>query len=245
MRYGPMKRKLRRGQSAGRAAQVRRMRFARTRRMTGAVPPVHRFKEWCQLQDIVIGPSQSNAGVISFKLSDLTNSGSFTTLFDLYKITGVKLRIVPTWNTNQVNNPLYTGGTGDFTTQTALPMFYIAPNHDPAVPAPTSVADILNDDYCKILRPTRPFDLYLKNPKALMKSYNQDGSENGNIFLQLNSSSKALQPWLSTGGNLAKVDQSSYPHYGYRWYSDGNFSLEAPQTFHVFVKYYVSFKEQD
>lgn len=232
--------------------QVRRRQFKRKvnrmMRKKRSVPAVHRITEWAQLADISVPLAATSGagagGVMSFKLGDLSNSGHIAGLFDLYKITGVRLKIVPKWNTNQLSTGQMTSGNTDYTNGVStLPMFYIAPNHDPAVPAPVAVSDILNDDYCKILRPTRPFNVYIKNPKPLLNSYNQDGSANGNVFIQYNNSSKALQPWLTTGGNLQKVDQSAYPHYGFRWFVES--SVFPAGSFHVYAKYYVSLKEQD
>lgn len=209
------------------------------------MPAIHRFDEWVQLADITSPVSTSasgTGGVLSFKLTDLTNAAAFTGLFDLYKITGVQLKIVPMYNTNQINNGILTGGNTVLTNQSNLPMFYIAPNHDGAVPAPLSVADILNDDYCKVLRPTAPFKMYIKNPKAQLAVVDSSNVEIP-LWLQFNSSSKALQPWLTTGGNFQKIDQSAYPHFGFRYWVES--SGLAPSYFHVFARYYVSFKEQD
>lgn len=231
--------------SAGRNRRNRKRMARRRYRRINRVPAIHRFDEWVQLPDINV-PVASSApgvgGVLSFKLSDLTNGPSMTALFDLYKITGVQLKIVPTWNMSAINTGVINTGNSDFTNQATLPMFYIAPNHDGAVPPPNSIADILNDDYCKVLRPTSPFKMYIKNPKAQLGVVDKDNNLLP-LWLQFNSGSKALQPWLTTGGNFQKEDQSSYPHFGFRYWTEA--AGLAPTKYHVFAKYYVSFKEQD
>jgi len=154
-------------------------------------------------------------------------------MFDLYKITGVKIKVVPRYVNADVlqNNAIPSG---------ALPLLHIAPNRDPYVPAATSVADLLNDDGCKTLLLNRPYTFWLKNPKPDILT----GGENQlPIPIQFNSSSKALQPWLTTGGNGQLIDQSGVPHYGFRTIVDNQASV--PVEAQVFVTLYFCGKEQD
>lgn len=195
---------------------------------------VHWFKEVAQITSVDAPANGNNSGVMTFKLNDLTNQANFAALFDLYKITGVKVKIVPRFNVSDpttVQNANAQAGT--------LPMLYIAENRDPYVPAPANVGDILNDDGVKVIRLTRPINLYLKSPKALLSGGN--GLES--LPLQFGTG-RAFQPWLTTGGNQQTVSQIAVPHYGFRWLLNngvGNFTVVCD----VYATYYFAMKEQD
>lgn len=194
---------------------------------------VHRFKEMCGWSGnpMNAAANSSNSGLMAFKLNDLANIISFRGLFDLYKITGVKVKIIPRF-TNVDPLAASTGAAG-------LPMLYIAEQRNPYVPAPTAVSDILNDDGCKVIRLTRPVNLYIKNPKP--EIFDTSGNS---LPFQFNSSNKALQPWLTTGGNAQAVDQSTVNHFGYRWLLD-NTLCTGQCSLEVYTTYYFSMKEQD
>lgn len=207
-------------------------------RRPAALSGVHFFKETCSLPPLIGLPNGVGSGVLTFKFDDLTNNASFTNLFDLFKITGVKLKLIPQYN---VSDPSQLGGGAS---DTALPMLYIAENRDPWVPSPTSVGDILNDDGCKIIRGGRIANMYLRNPKPKVVQTNPDGSQQIEFPVQLNSSSKALQFWIPTGGNGQVKDGTNWAHYGYRWYID-NTQNKNTTFYNVYATYYFSMKEQD
>lgn len=229
-----------------RYAKKRRYAGAKRRMMRPRIGPsqsfnlprlgsVHRFKECVQISSISASGTSTGAGVMPFQINNLTNWPALQSLFDLYKLTGVKVKIIPRFN---VSSPDQVGISGSQGGQ--LPLLYIAPNHDPYIPAPGSVGDILNDDGVKVIRMTKPVMLYLKNPKPDIRT---PGS--GDVVpFQFNSSSKKFQPWLCTGGNTSSVDQSTVKHYGYRWYID---NTGGPQNvvFDCFATYYFTMKEQD
>lgn len=194
----------------------------------------HWFKETTQLPSISALANNNGAGVMTFKLNDLNNAPSFKLLFDLYKLTGVKIKIVPKVNVSDATTVANANGQAG-----TLPMLYIAENRDPYVPAPISIADILNDDGVKIIRMTKPINLYIRAPKP--RVFTSAGTDE--IPLQFNVGSK-WQPWLTTGGNGQVVDQSGTEHYGFRWYiSNGVGNFE--QVFDVYATYYFAMKEQD
>lgn len=192
---------------------------------------VHRFKETCQIGSISAAGSSDQGGRIMFQISDLNNWTSFKSLFDLYKITGVRVKLVPKWSMSSadVSNSLGTAGN--------LPMLYIAQNRDPYVPAPGNIGDILNDDGCKIIRVTKPITLYVPSPKPDITN------AGGNIPFQFGTGKK-WQPWLTTGGNSQTVNQENVSHYGLRWWlANGNGSHEVDLD--VYLTYYFTMKEQD
>lgn len=216
-------------------ARLRRYGFRRRLvRLRPALRVVHKFKETCLYSGTPISaPANSTTvGLMAFSLNMLANATSFKSLFDLYKITGVKVRIVPRWNTS---DPLASqnGIAG-------LPMLYIAENRDPYVGAPANVVDVLNDDGVKIIRLDKPVTMFLKNPKAEIF----DGSGNTLPF-QFNSSKSYLQPWLTTGGNAQAIDQSNLNHFGYRWVLDNSLNSATTTTLDTFITLYFSMKEQD
>lgn len=91
--------------------------------------------------NIINVPATTNSGgVMKFSVNQLTNWTSYQSLFDLYKINKVQIKILPLANSSEINQ------TGVGPGQSALPLLYIAPNRDYYVPAPSSVADIVNDD---------------------------------------------------------------------------------------------------
>lgn len=223
-------RRARRGRRSVMRKRVRGGKRLLVPRMFG----VHRFKETCQLAQLTAAASGTNSGTITFSLTDLFNIASFKNLFDLFKITGVKIKLVPQFNV----------ATAD-TSATPLPMIYVAENRSPFVPAPTSVGDILNDDGVKVIRGGRIVSMYLKNPKCLILDTSPDGTITTQASWQLNSSSNALQPWLPTGGNGQAKDATSWKHYGYRYLIDNTQNTHSPVSWNVFATYYFSMKEQD
>ena len=95
------------------------------RRIRKPISSVHRFKEMFKFADIGAGPGAFASGVLApAGISQLTNSASFINMFDLYKITGIKYKIVPRFNSSEV---------GAYST-TSLPQLYLATNRDPFCP---------------------------------------------------------------------------------------------------------------
>lgn len=215
----------------GRMSALRRVAVGRYRRFRRKVlgSAVHTFKEKVQLLSISIPAGTTVYGTQTFKLSDLLNSGSFTSLFDMYKLTGVKCMWNGLVNTSEASVGNAIGQAG------SLPMLYVAPNRDPYVPAPVSVADILNDDGCKIIRLTKPFSKYIDRPKPDLRD-----EANQRLPFQFNVRD---QPWLTTGGNNQLIDQSTVEHYGFRYAITNNSSLQM--VVQVYATYYFQMKEQD
>lgn len=232
MAYRPRRRGVKpRRKAARQYGMLRRMKYGRAGR-TGLAKSVHWFKEMAQTHSLT-GSTGNSTGQMTFALSDLQNIPSIQNLFDLYKITGVKVKIIPRFNVSDVNAPLNVSGQ-----MGTLPVLYIAPNRDPYVPAPTGIGDILNDDGCKVIRLTKPVNLFLKSPKALITLPGGTPS----LPLQFNVGSK-WQPWLTTGGGGQTIDQSAVSHFGYRWVINNPSSVEC--VLDVYTTYYFCCKEQD
>lgn len=219
---------------------ARRARGPAVRR---GAPSVHRFKEMCPLLPLT-APVLGGVGLTrSVKFNDLTNQASFKALFDLYKINGVKFTFIYKAN---ISDPTGGGAVG---ATNALPVLYIATNRDPFVPAPTSAADVMNDDTCKVYRlgGYNKIEWYVKTPKPDMTITvpGQGGGPNYTVPYNFQfGERKAFQPWLTTGGNAQTLDQSSVEHYGIRMWLD-NTNGSASQSVDVFATLYFSLKEQD
>lgn len=206
------------------------------RRVRKAAPSVHKFKE--MFKDTSVGATAGGfgSGILAVGgLSQLQNVGSFQTMFDLYKITGVKYTIIPRFNTASI---------GEASATSSLPMLYLATNRDPFTPAPVSIADILNDDTCKVFRLTRPISWYVKAPKPDMSvSFDIQGTQYvAPQNWQLGVATK-YQPWLTTGGNNQTLSQIGLKHYGVRWAID-NLDDEAI-SIDVYTTVYFQCKEQN
>lgn len=192
---------------------------------------VHRFKETCMLTDWSCAAGSTQFGIQTYKLNDLFSSTQFKGLFDLYKITGVKLTIIPRFNVASVEEA--TSGTGGSVGQ--LPMLYIAPNRSAWSTAPTSIQDILNDDGVKVMTLNKKVSFYLNSPAPRIV----DGAGTG-VPIQFNNNTR---PWLTTGGNGQDADQSGVGYYSHRW-AISNLGTSGVYA-DVYATYYMAFKEQD
>lgn len=199
----------------------------------GFAPSVHRICEKTEIQGFTAASQSNTAGILTFSLAQLLNLPSLKNLWDLYKITGVKITLMPQWNTSQIGQS--SGGVPGNTS--GLPILAIAPNRSPYSTTPTSLNDVMNDDYCRIIRLTRPVSMYLKYPKPVFLDKDQN-VQNSALF------NDNIQPWLSTGGNAQTIDQSNVAHYGFKYFLD-NANFAGNATVRVFVKLYVKLKEQD
>lgn len=223
------------GRRRARKYRSLRKRWARVgtkkyRMATAQSKATHWFKERCQLQSISAAPGANTSGLMTFKFTDLLNANNFVALFDLYKLKKVSLKIVPLINSSDASTGTNAAGQAG-----TLPMLYIAPNHDPYVPAPATIGDILNDDGCRIVRLDRPFSITISNPKP-------DIHDVAGNALPIMFNTK-MQPWLTTGGNSQSVDQSAVKHYGFR-YILTNMAV-ADLVVQVYATYYFCTKEQD
>lgn len=209
---------------------ARRKRFSKGFTRTGVLRTgVHRFKETCMLTAWSCAAASQSYGCQTYKLNDIFNSAQFKNLFDLYKITGVKLRIVPRFNQASVAESTVGPNLNE------LPMLYIAPNRSAWSTAPTSIPDILNDDGCKVIRLEKPVTFYLNSPSPRIV----DGAGTG-VPIQFNNS---IRPWLTTGGNAQDADQSGVGYYSHRW-AISNQNTNGVYV-DVYATYYMTFKEQD
>lgn len=216
-------------------------RYGRRRVIRRNVPNVHRFKEMYQLPSLAASPTSSTYGVITSNLNGLTNAASIKSMFDLYKITGIKYTFLYRANIADTQG----AGSG----ASGLPLLYLATNRDPFVPAPTGVPDILNDDTCKVYRlgtGNGKISWYVKAPKPDMSAEAiVPGGPNLVVTQNIQFGVGAKwQPWLTTGGNAQTLDQSGVNHFGVRYVFENLDAIQA-QNVQVFATLYFTCKEQD
>lgn len=221
-----------------RAKAQRRRRRAMVRRFRRKVygSSVYHFTEpynagtGTAIPQINVAGTSSSGGQMTFALNNLTNIASYKNLFDLYKINKVQVKIIPYANVNATNQ------TGIGPGQGSLPLLYIAPNKDYWMGSPSSSADVLNDDGCRVITVSKPVTFTLKYPRPNVV-------DNSGTTISYGILPNKVGQWLSTGGNAQKLDQSGVQYYGFRWWCDNfNSTSFIPQ---VIVKVFFSMKERD
>lgn len=221
------------GRLAFKRAMMARRRKQRKIRRSVLGKTVYRFAEkaLAPSSTINVASNATGGGTLQFNFNMLANHLAYTSLFDLYKIDKVTVKIVP-WA-----NVAISGAVGGGVGGQALPVLYIAPNKDFYVPPPTSSVDVLNDDGCRVISMSRPvtFTIYKPRPEVVDQSGN---SINYGIL-----PNKVTQ-WLSTGGNGQKVDQTNVNYFGYRWWVD-NTPNSAPFIPTIIYTIHFSMKERD
>lgn len=213
-------------------------RMGAARRRAGA-PSVYKFKEpyYGPSTAITVAPNSVGTGIVTASIANLTNWTSYKNLFDLYRITGMKVTFMPTANVAQTSVQDPTVSPPGWIVPGGLPWLHIAPNRDPLVPAPTNIQDVLNDDGVRSYRLDRKRSFFLKFPKADVTL--PDGLTH--IPLLFNNK---IQPWLQTGGNSAAVDQSTLKHYGFRYALDCS-TIANSYLVNTIVTLYFQLKERD
>lgn len=76
----------------------------------GLRQPQHLFKQHVYLKDWIISSPIADTPInMSFSLGDLTNASEFTTLYDQWKLNGVKIELIPKYSqSNPVENAITT-----------------------------------------------------------------------------------------------------------------------------------------
>lgn len=151
-----------------------------------------------------------------FQLNSVIDPSDITSLFDRYKIVGVKLKI------HYLHNASFIPG------QSNLPTLYYAFDGDDSTPPPTALG-VLSKGYCKskVLNANRPLSVYIK-PRLTKEIYNSPISTGY-------SSEKAC--WLD-------CSYSTVPHYGLKfWLSDWVGGDENNNAIRIQPTYYLALKD--
>lgn len=153
-----------------------------------------------------------------FNMSALPNFSEFSNLFDRYKITGVKLRVMFLANSIEIGSP----------TQYSIPIMHHCIDIDDANP-PTTETEILQKNNIKTKRLDRHFNVYLR-PKCTME-----------VFNSVTTTGYAV-------GNSTWIDMASaaIPHYGWKaWVANGQASpsTQVLGRLKIYATYYIALKD--
>lgn len=168
--------------------------------------------------EIIQYQGQGTAEIVgsgTFRLNQLPNYGEFTTLFDRYKIHGVKL----TWHLRQ------TPGADNLVFQhNVYPRLFIIKDYDDSN-NPANQAAIQEHGKCKeyILTPNRKLNMYIK-PSVLIPAYRSGLS------------SSYIPKW----NQWIDCADSDVPHYGIKYVID---TFNTYYQLFVTAKFYMSFKD--
>lgn len=100
---------------------------------------------------------------MQFRLGNIQTPGDFQSLYDQYKITGVKVQIIPLSDSA-------TSQSSGF-----LPTLYWARDNDNASSVPTAEANLRERQDLKAMRLTGPKTIYIRNPKQVIDTTVQGG----------------------------------------------------------------------
>lgn len=157
----------------------------------------------------------TGSGAITFNLSDLPNSGEFTSLFDQYKITGIKYRWVLKRNPDHANTATYKG---------LYPRVAWVHDHDSAQTSATLT---------ELQQYNRMSEIYFGDSRMNSRwNYLKPAVANSVYNGVYNGYSALWRRWLDCG-------YPATPFYGIRYYYDG---LYAGVTVELECKYFLQFK---
>lgn len=199
--------------------RYRRRRLMRKRMRIRKSPRVHLYKRKMYLRQTI---STSNVyGSMVFYLSLLPNYAEFTALYDLYRISAVKVTIVPSIVTNTVGAS-GTGGSISAVTYN-LPMVYTAIDYNDTS-NPASFDELMEYENCKITRGNQIHSRYFKPcyQSQLYESLSTTGYQ------------------AKRGGWIATID-SEVPHYSLKWGIEVPTNSSSP-FYTFYVTYYLKFR---
>lgn len=157
----------------------------------------------------------------SFKLSDVPNSSEFTSLFDAYRIKGVKLEFVPIYNSHEINE----GPAASPFDRVGIPVMTFARDLDDST-APASENTLLQYATNKRINLSSKKSIYIANPRVAQTVY-QAG-------LTAAYSEARKNVWI----DCANPD---VPHYGLKYYVPTE-NLSKILYIRVYATYYMEFK---
>jgi len=159
-----------------------------------------------------------STGALSFKLSDLPQYTEFTALFDRYRITGVKLQIMP-------RICMQTPAGAQVAATAYSPSIFHTIDYDDAT-TPSDYTALAQYDQCKVQWEYKPFKVWLK-PRAAQAQY-----ASGAFTSYGNSDPKQ---WMD-------VASPDIVYYGWKWATnDYSASMNGNQYWDVHSTYYLEF----
>lgn len=174
----------------------------------------HFFRRFAYKTTINGDVSRTAKGALTFAIQDVPGLSDFTSLFDYYKISGVKLRFTT------LLDPTSQAAGNSF-----YPKLYTAIDLDDDTP-PTSSDDLRQRANCKIhwLQPNRSYDIFLR-PRYLKNVYISGVSTGYEI---------GKQTWLD-------LSNTNIPHYGLKFVIE-NLANDLGQSVQVEATYYIAMR---
>lgn len=194
------------------------------KRINRSATGLHYFKRKFVVANITastnaVGVQTNAAGALTFALSSLPSSTDYTSLFDQYKITGVKLDFIPFGDT--VNLPI-TSMTGSSSLISPGGPLILAPDYDDAT-TPATASLLLEYQSCKVIPVPKRHRMYVR-PKFAMEVYNGVSSAYG-----------ARSGWLDCAN-------SNVAHYGVKYYMNAPSVASSSFTYQVWATMYFACK---
>lgn len=195
------------------------------KRVNRSASGVHYFKRKVILANITastnaVGVQTPATGALSFSLSSLPNASEFTSLFDQYKITGVKLDFIPFGDS--VNLPLASMSGSSSVMSPGGPLILAVDYDDNTTPAVAS--QLLEYQTCKVIPIPRRHRMYIR-PKFATEVY-RSGVASGY---------GARSGWLD-------CSNSDVPHYGVKYYMNAPSAFSSSFNYQVWATMYFSVK---
>lgn len=198
------------------------------------MPSVARFSE-AYGESLIIPPASVSNGLFTCQFNKLVNYANYSALYDLYRIVGMKVTLLPKWSQADIT---HVDGGGTNISGMNLPIFYIAPNRNPTVSAPSGVADMLNEQGVRYFPLKGKRSFYISYPKGKTTVYSDVSAP---IGTSTSVYPNRIQPWLSTGGS-GGLDQTDIAHNGFRWSMDAS-TVPNGITLQVVTTMYFQLKE--
>lgn len=214
---GILGKRKRRGTVRGRSRKRMRMTLSRRPRLRmSAALSTHYFKRRFQVGTLQASNLTDVFGAYTFKLSDLPNSGEFTALFDQYRILGVSIMFVPSWDGSDAN---------PISTNTPQPDIRTVLDYtDSGTPA--NMNELYEYQNCKMTHGSRIHKRFFV-PAVLSSNYET---------VTTTAYTPKWKLWLTT-------DDPATPHYGLKY---GIFKLATGTTqnyyWRVYATYYIQCK---
>jgi len=178
---------------------------------------IYSFKRTWQAANINTAAGALTNSAFGFKLSDLTNSSEFTTLFDSYRIVGVKMKMVPAFNVDTARDSIAAVGN------TQIPNVHTVLDYDDNT-ALSAVTDYMQYDTYRMTRGFKTISRFVR-PK-LQAAANVGGA-----------TTLALQ---ESGKRWIDCQQNGVLYFGIKTGVES--SGTAGLIYQVYFTYYLQFK---
>lgn len=157
----------------------------------------------------------------TFQLSDVPSYTEFTSLFDSYRIKGVKYQFVPVFNEASVQPTTFATPSDRY----GLPMINYVIDQDGPLLAPTSENQLLEYATCKRMILDKQKSIYIRNPRV-------------EIAVGTGVTATAAE---GKAGQWIDCSAPNVEHYGLKyWIPEENLSKSV--AIRVYITYYLQFK---